>query len=83
MTNPSHSRGLSRKHVRHFPKSVGDALLNVTDQGVRHRIIDGDHILLYPVDGTSRPFKVSAHRPAPKSLQFIRDFCQSNHLEEP
>jgi hypothetical protein len=48
--------------------------------GIKYRLIDGQHILLYPPDGETQPFKVSGHRPAKDSLIFIRDFADQWHL---
>ena len=79
MTHPD--IGLSRRHLRLFDKHVTKALLSlVNDEGVRYRMPDGGHIVLYPPDGTTRPFKVSAHRPAKDSLIFIKDFADQWHL---
>lgn len=54
---------LSRKEIGGFSKAIQDLLLEiVNDHGVKYRRIDGSHILLFPPDGESRPFKVSAAR---------------------
>lgn len=83
MSRPDHPSGLSAKHLKGFDREVAKALLwLVNDQGVKYRMTDGVHILLYPKNKTERPFKVSAHRNAEGSLNYIRDFMQSNDIEE-
>jgi hypothetical protein len=71
--------------LRAFPRNVRRVLLElVNNQGVKCRMPNGTHILLYPPDGESRPFKVSASRGAAASLTFIEDqFVKPHHLEMP
>lgn len=67
--------------VRAFPTKVAKALRYLANEaGVKHRCIDGSHVLLYPPDDNARPFKVSAHRPAERSLKYIRNFIDEWHL---
>lgn len=72
---------VSQKTLKKFPNEVASELLRVIGMGVKHRQIDGSHVLLYPLDGASRPFKVSASRPAQASLYFIEDFLEQNGLK--
>lgn len=74
---------VTQRTLKKFPIEVATELLRIISLGVRHRQIDGSHVLLYPVDGHSRPFKVSASRPAQASLRFIDDFLSQNKLEQP
>jgi hypothetical protein len=78
-------KALRSKDLRAFHKSVADVILDLANkQGVKTRMPDGRHVFLYPPDGTSRPFKVSASRPALATLRFIEEqFCKPNHLEMP
>jgi hypothetical protein len=62
---------MTRSDLRRFPRPVQDRLLALARRGVRHRVKDGGHVLLYPDDG-SRPFKVSASRPAKDTLHYLQ-----------
>lgn len=77
--------GLTRSDLKAFPNEVADAVLAlVNNHGVRFRQTDGRHILLYPPDGVTRPFKVSASRRSEASINFIREqFCKPHNLEQP
>lgn len=44
----------------------------VNEAGIRFRWHDSNHLSLYPPDGVSRPFKISASRPGEKTLEFIQ-----------
>jgi hypothetical protein len=74
---------VTQKTLKKFPNEVASELLRIIGLGVKHRQIDGSHVLLYPLDGTSRPFKVSASRPAQASLHYIEDFLEQNRMEQP
>lgn len=81
----SKSADLKPRDLRGFSKGVRSVLLVlVNTHHIECRMLDGTHILLYPPDGKSRPFKVSATRREEASLNFIREqFCKPNHLEMP
>lgn len=54
---------LKQGDLKGFSKPIRDLIIEiVNDFHVRCRVIDGAHIMLYPPDGQSRPFKVSAAR---------------------
>lgn len=72
---------ITQKTLKKFPQEVATELLRIISLGVKHRQIDGSHVLLYPLDGKSRPFKVSASRSAQASMTFISDFLEQNGLE--
>jgi len=64
--------GIERSDMRKFPREVQDLVLHlVNTEGIRWRDIDKIHLLLYPPDGKSRPFKIAASRPAEMQVQFI------------
>lgn len=73
---------LARNHIRSFKKKTQDLLLEiVNDYGIRHRIIDGSHIMLYPPDRDARPFKVSAARSIQENERILRvQFMQAYGL---
>lgn len=74
---------ITNRDLKRFDHRVTDYIMwLVTDQGVKTRMIDPNHVLLYPPDGKTRPFKVSVSRPAEQSLQFLRKFARENQLEE-
>lgn len=68
-----------------FDKGTRDLLLEiVNDHKVRWRRIDGSHILLYPPDGVSRPFKVSAARQPQTNKQILEvQFMERFGLRHP
>jgi hypothetical protein len=76
---------LKPSDLRAFHKSVREVLLYlVNTQDVKCRMPNGTHILLYPPDGETRPFKVSASRRSDASLTFIEEqFVKPHHLEMP
>jgi len=61
---------LTGKHIRQFPREVREVLISLTREGVRFRVIDPRHVLLYPRCG-GRPFKVAAGRPAEQTLRYL------------
>lgn len=71
---------ITRGDMSSFSRETQDTLMYIVNEcGVRWRAIDGSHLLLYPPDGESRPFKVSAARQDKVNRQilheqFIRDF---------
>jgi hypothetical protein len=66
--------------MRKFPREVQDLVMYlVNTEGIRWRDIDKIHLLLYPPDGKSRPFKIAAARPAEHQLQFIRNQFMAPH----
>lgn len=75
---------LDRSQLKSFAASVQKLLLELcNEQGIKFRVPDGNHILLYPPDGSSRPFKISASRPAEDSLTFIQSDFIRKYLEKP
>lgn len=55
----------------------------VNNEGIKWRAIDTSHILLYPPDGVTRPFKVSAARPSEPQLQHIeRQFMAVHGIKD-
>jgi hypothetical protein len=56
--------GINPRHVSQYKRKVRELVLHlVNDLGVRHRVIDGSHLLLYsPSNADARPYKVSASR---------------------
>lgn len=63
---------ITPRDLRGFDKPTTDLLMEIiNDFGTRYRIIDGGHILLYPPDGVSRPFKVSAARQTKVNKQIL------------
>lgn len=76
------STTLTRRELRAYPNKVADLILHiVNDCVVRWRDIDGGHLLLYPPDGVSRPFKVSASRRSEQTLLFLNKFIEDYGLE--
>jgi hypothetical protein len=76
---------LTRDEVKKYPRAVGDLLMTlVNDCSIRCRVIDGGHLLLYPPDGQSRPFKVSSTRSEKATLGFIeRQFIAAYDVKMP
>ena len=63
---------ISKRDLRGFSKATQRVLFYiVNDCGVAWRKIDGVHLVLYPPDGESRPFKVSAGRPDRWNMQIL------------
>lgn len=61
-----------RSELKRYPRVVQELLLHLTnDVGIRYRYIDSQHLMLYPPDGVSRPFKVSASRPGPQQTHYL------------
>jgi hypothetical protein len=56
--------GINPRNVSQYKRKVRELVLHlVNDLGVRHRVIDGSHLLLYsPSNADARPYKVSASR---------------------
>lgn len=74
---------LEKRDVKLFGDDVGQLLLHVAnDLGVKFRVIDGSHILLYPPDGESRPFKVSSSRPSPQTMRYLTGFISEHCTEQ-
>lgn len=77
---PSEGGRLARKDIGGFSRATQTLLMEiVNDFNVRCRVIDGQHVMLYPPDGTSRPFKVSAERQDKVNkqileVQFMQEF---------
>lgn len=66
---------LTPRELRAWPEPVSIALLAIVNhRGIRHRIIDGSHLLLFPPERTARPVKFSASRPAEANLHFLEEF---------
>ncbi len=64
--------------LRAFPMEVRRAVIAVVKrEDLRWRVQyrSGGHLYLYPKDGT-RPFKLSASRPAERSLQYLGNWCE-------
>lgn len=67
------STAITRKDMTKFPREAQDLVLHlVNNEGIRWRIADHNHILLYPPDGVGRPFKISSSRPAEATNRYIR-----------
>lgn len=65
--------------LKSFDKRVARMVGDLANQfGVRVRMIDGSHAMLYPLD-SSRPFKIAAARPAEQTLDFLEKFAH-NHV---
>lgn len=80
MTVMATRQALTPRDLRAWPTEVQTALLAiVNNRGVRHRIIDGSHLLLYPPSREARPVKFSAKRPAEANIHFLEEFC-AKHL---
>lgn len=61
-----------RSELKRYPRVVQELLLHLTnDVGIKYRHIDSQHVMLYPPDGVSRPFKVSASRPGPQQVHYL------------
>lgn len=61
-----------RSELKWYPRVVQELLLHLTnDVGIKYRHIDSQHVMLYPPDGVSRPFKVSASRPGPQQVHYL------------
>ena len=64
---------LTRDQIKTWETEVADLLLHlVNGEGIKYRMPDNAHLLLYPPDGTSRPFKVAASRPGAVQVRYIR-----------
>lgn len=64
-----------RSQMRKFDRRVTDMVAMLHDQyGVRVRMQDGTHALLYPPDGT-RPFRIAEERPAEQQLAYLEKFA--------
>lgn len=76
---------ISRSDIGGFTKATQDLLLEIVNNfHVRYRRIDGAHLLLYPPDGESRPFKVSANRDDKVNKQILEvQFMQQFGLARP
>lgn len=75
MSSIATRQALTPRELRKWPEPVSTALLAIVNRrGVRHRIIDGNHLLLYPPERTARPVKFSASRPAEANLHFLDEF---------
>ena len=62
-----------------FDKEVIDVLARlVNNHGVRIRDVDGQHVLLYNGQRGTRPFKVSASRPARQTLDYLGGWAREN-----
>lgn len=76
-------RVLTSRDLKTFDREVAEYILWLTtEKNVKTRMPDGMHVLLYPPDGTTRPFKVSRSRPAKASMNYLRKFARDNHLED-
>lgn len=85
MTRDITKRGdpLSPRDLKRFDKDVTAYIIWLTsEKNVKARMPDGNHVLLYPPDGKTRPFKVSVSRPSAASMQYLRKFARDNQLEE-
>lgn len=72
---------VSTTELRAYKARVRDLIAHiVNDFGIKYRIIDGSHLLLYPVDGETRPFKASASRQEAQTLKFLKKFMDDNGL---
>jgi hypothetical protein len=64
---------IERKDMTKFGRPAQDLVLHlVNTEGIRWRVADHNHLLLYPPDGVGRPFKISASRPAEATVRFLR-----------
>jgi hypothetical protein len=65
---------LTSNQIVKYPATVRELLLYiVNDLRVRHRAIDGTHMVLYPPDGVSRPFKVAAARQKESQIKYLNE----------
>lgn len=55
----------------------------VNERDIRYRVIDGDHMLLYPPDGEGRPFKIASKRDGFLTERFLREqFMHDNNIPD-
>lgn len=63
--------------LRKFDNRVARMIAElVNTYGIRYRLSDGVHVFLYGLDGESRPRKVSASRPAERTLGYIEQWVK-------
>jgi hypothetical protein len=73
--------GLSRKHLKGWDRQVAALLMEiVNDHGIKYRMQDGGHLLLYPPDGTSHTFRVAAARRPKAQILYLRKFMEDWNL---
>lgn len=77
--NPAPPR-VDRGDLGKFETEVADLVIYlVNEQGIRYKYLDAEHLVLYPPDGLSRPFKIAAKRPGPEQVEFIRRQFMKRH----
>jgi hypothetical protein len=74
---------LDRRDLKKWDTDVADLLLHLVNRaGIKVRMIDGGHLLLYPPDG-SRPFKAAALRKPKTQIAYLRNQFMARHgIEE-
>lgn len=70
---------LTARDLTKFPQIVAETIAAlVNEYGVNYRKPDGSHILLYNGDRSTRPFKVSASRPAEQTMLYLTTWITAN-----
>jgi hypothetical protein len=60
--------------LKAFQKPIAALITHVVNNcGIKYRVVDGGTIMLFPPDGESRPFKVSAKRTVEVNNQILRE----------
>lgn len=85
MTDDEPFERLTKRDIPEFGKSTADLLMHIVNNcGVRWRAIDGGHMILFPPDKESRPFKVAAKRTAQENNRILRrQFMEAFGLPSP
>lgn len=76
---------IERADLSKYPRPVADLVMHlVNSEGVRYKVLDGDHLVLYSPDGVQRPFKIASKRPAEDQVGYIeRRFMHPNDIPGP
>lgn len=71
---------IEERSLRKWDRDVRQMIMMLVNQfGVKHRIQkDGVHIMLYPPDGSTRPFKAAASRPPKTQMRYLERFAQEH-----
>ena len=63
---------IDQTDMRRYPKDVRTLVMFLVNKaGVKYRQIDQQHMVLYPPDGVSRPFKIAGNRPSEEQVAII------------
>lgn len=77
-TAPVPTQALTPKDLKGWPDNVSTALLNMVNRrGVRARVKDGGHVLLYAPDGEGT-LKVSRSRKPEDTMKYLGKFCDEH-----